>query len=212
MDTNSTTVAVQQFLDELAERRDAPAEPVVRDLLARAATRLRWLAGAMLNRSYPRLTKPPLSLQSDEMVGAIVERLLKAMRVVRPGTVRQFFALANQHVRWELNAVARRLDHEPRAVPLPQSDVAEPVPTGAPMAAANSRRILAAIDGLPEDEREVFSLVRIQGLMHDEAAEILGVSTRTVQRRLSRSLLLLARGLRDLCPGAPDLQELSEGG
>ena len=46
--------------------------------------------------------------------------------------------------------------------------------------------MLRAIDGLPEDEREVFDLVRIQGLTQAEAAEVLGVSAKTVQRRLNR--------------------------
>jgi hypothetical protein len=34
-----------------------------------------------------------------------------------------------------------------------------------------------------------------------EAAQVLGVSVRTVQRRLNRSLLLLANELEDLKPG-----------
>ena len=46
--------------------------------------------------------------------------------------------------------------------------------------------MLEAIEELPEDEREVFGLVRIQGLTQAEAAEILGVSGKTVQRRLNR--------------------------
>jgi hypothetical protein len=45
------------------------------------------------------LTLPPLNLQPDELLGAVVERLLKALREVRPQTVRQFFTLANQHMR-----------------------------------------------------------------------------------------------------------------
>jgi len=61
------------------------------------------------------------------------------------------------------------------------------------------RRILEAIDKLPEDEREVFGLVHIQGLTQTEAAEVLGVSVRTVQRRLKRSLLLV-KDLDDLRP------------
>ena len=60
--------------------------------------------------------------------------------------------------------------------------------------------MLEAIDKLPEDEREVFGLVRIQGMTHPEAAEVLGVSAKTVQRRLNRSLLLLAKELDRLCP------------
>ena len=48
----------------------------------------------------------------------MVERLLKALREARPATVRQFFALAGQHMRWELNDLARRLDEQPAAVEL----------------------------------------------------------------------------------------------
>jgi len=56
---------------------------------------------------------------------------------------------------------------------------------------------------LPEDEREVFDLVRIQGLSYAEAAEVIGVSVKTVQRRLNRARLLLAEQLADLRPAAP---------
>jgi RNA polymerase sigma-70 factor (ECF subfamily) len=60
--------------------------------------------------------------------------------------------------------------------------------------------MLGAIEGLPEDEREVFDLVRIQGLTQAEAAEVLGVSAKTVRRRLNRGLVLLAEQLDDLRP------------
>jgi RNA polymerase sigma-70 factor (ECF subfamily) len=52
--------------------------------------------------------QPPLNLHPDEMLGAVVECLLKAMREARPQTARQFFAPVNQHMRWELNDLARR--------------------------------------------------------------------------------------------------------
>ena len=77
-------------------------------------------------------------------------------------------------------------------MPAPASSVSE--------LSSGGRRILEAIDNLPEEEREVFSLVRIQGLAHTEAAGVLGVSTKTVQRRLNRALLLLAEQLDDLRP------------
>ena len=63
--------------------------------------------------------------------------------------------------------------------------------------------MLQAIECLPADEREVFELVRIQGLTHTEAANIVGVSEKTVQRRLNRARLLLAEQLADLRPDAP---------
>jgi RNA polymerase sigma-70 factor (ECF subfamily) len=36
----------------------------------------------------------------------MVERLLKALHQARPASARQFFALACQHMRWKLNAMA----------------------------------------------------------------------------------------------------------
>ena len=54
---------------------------------------------------------------------------------------------------------------------------------------------------MPEDEREVFDLVRIQGMTQAEAAQLLGVSAVTVKRRLNRGLRLLAEQLADLRPG-----------
>src|SRR5262245_28710842 len=118
MHDEHTTAAVQRYLDELAG--DAPAEPVVRALLDRAVRRLHQLCASLLYRAYPRLTRPPLNLQVDEMLGAVVERLLKALRAARPANPRQFFALACQHMRWELNDMARRLDEQPAAVELPE--------------------------------------------------------------------------------------------
>lgn len=203
MESHATTASIQRYLDALdGAREGALAEPVVRQLLERSADRLHALCGALLHRSYPRLARPPLGLRSEEMLSAVVERLLKALREARPATVRQFFALANRHMRWELNGLARSLDERTPAVEL--SDSALPAPAeDDSRAGAATLRILAALEALPEDEREVFELVRIQGLLHQEAAELLGVSTKTVQRRLSRGLLLLTDELGDLRADAP---------
>src|SRR2546429_9251398 len=116
MDEEHTTAVVQRYLDELGG--DAPAESAVRALLDRAVRRLHHLCAALLHRSFPRLTRPPLNLQADELLSAVVERLLKALREARPANVRQFFALASQHMRWELTDLARRLDKQPAAVEL----------------------------------------------------------------------------------------------
>ena len=192
-----TTAVVQRYLDALAG--DAPAEPIVRELLERAAYRLERLCATMLHRRYPRLTRPPTNLETAEMLGGVVEGLLKAMRSVRPRTVREFFALANQHMRWQLNDLARRLDERPAAVELREGLVPAPASSESGIT-PDGRRMLEAIDNLPEDEREVFGLVRLQGLTHVEAAEVLDVSVKTVQRRLNRASLLLAEELDNLRP------------
>lgn len=143
-----------------------------------------------------------MNVQADEMLSAIVERLLKALREARPATVRQFFALAAQHTRWELNDLARRLDREPRVGKLAGDLLPAPGESDSGLS-TDGRRMLAAIDALPADEREAFDLVRVQGLTQVEAAEVLGVAVKTVKRRLDRGLRLLAERLSDLRPDDP---------
>jgi RNA polymerase sigma factor (sigma-70 family) len=193
----STTAVVQRCLDAWPD--DTRAEPIVRELLDRAVHRLERLCASMLYRSYPRLTRPPTNLETAEMLGGVVEGLLKAMHSVRPQTVRQFFALANQHMRWQLKDMARRLDERPAVVELREGLVPAPDWSDSGLT-PDGRRMLEAIDNLPEDEREVFCLVRLQELTHVEAAEVLNVSVKTVQRRLNRASLLLAEELDNLRP------------
>jgi RNA polymerase sigma factor (sigma-70 family) len=136
------------------------------------------------------------------MVGGVVEGLLKAMETVRPQTVRQFFALVNQHMRWQLNDLARRLDAQPNLVELHEEYLVAPAKSDSAIT-PDGRQMLQAIEGLPEDEREAFELVRFQELTHTEVAEVLGVTTKTVQRRLNRASLLLTRELKHLRPSRP---------
>ncbi len=198
MHDEPTSAVVKRYLDELAD--GSPAEPIIRALLARAVHRLQQLCSSLLFRSYPRLTQPPLNLQADEMLGALVERLLKALREARPATVRQFLALASQHVRWELNDLARRLDEQPAAVELLDGGVPAPASSDSGLTPV-ARRMIEAIDRLPEGEREAFDLVRIQGMTQAEAAQVLGVTVLTVKRRLNRCMRVLTATLRDLAPG-----------
>lgn len=197
MGTGHTTAEVQRYLHQLGG--ETPSEPVVRALLERSAARLHVLCATMLFRRYPRLTRPPLNLQSEEMLSAVVERLLKAMREVHPETPRQFFALANRHMRWELNDLARRLDQQTQAFGLHEDAVPAPQ-TSDSVLGPDAIRMLEAIEKLPDEEREVFDLVRIQGFTQSEVAELIGVSPKTVQRRLNRGLLILSEQLSDLRP------------
>jgi RNA polymerase sigma factor (sigma-70 family) len=201
MSEEPTTAAIQRCLDAL--QGDLTAEPLIRNLLEQSVNRLRLLCASFLHRSYSRLTQPPLNLETDELLDGVAAALLTALRTVRPKTVRQFFALANQHMRWQLNDLARRLDERPRAAALAESSVAGPPCSSDSLLSQDARRMLQAIEGLPTDEREAFDLVRIQGLTHSEAAGIVGVSEKTVQRRLNRARLLLAEQLADLRPDAP---------
>jgi RNA polymerase sigma-70 factor (ECF subfamily) len=141
----------------------------------------------------------------------MVAGLLSALRTTRPQSVRHFFALACQHMRWQLNDVARRLDEQPVAAALAEVEVAAPPSSTSSGLTPDGRRMLRAIEGLPEPEREVFELVRIQGLTQAEAAAVVGVSERTVQRRLNRARLLLVEQLDDLRPATSSAPLLPPG-
>jgi RNA polymerase sigma factor (sigma-70 family) len=197
MSEEQTTLAVQRYLNALSG--DDPAEPIVRALLDRSVHRLQVLCANLLYRGYPRLMRPPVNLKPDELLGAVVERLLKALRAARPETVREFYALANQHMRWELNDLARRLDNQPAVGELYEG-IELSTPSSVSKLSPDGLRMLQAIEDLPDEEREAFDLVRIQGMTQVEAAEVLGVSRKTVQRRLDRALLTLSEALDDLRP------------
>jgi RNA polymerase sigma-70 factor (ECF subfamily) len=189
-----TSVVVERYL--IAPAGDTPADPVIRELLDRAVGRLRGLCAGLLHRGCPRLTRPPVNLDADELLGA-VERLLKTIREARPATVRQFYALANRHIRWEWNDPARRLDEQPGDVDLCDGLAPAALSSGSALG-LDRRRILQAIEDLPEVERETFVLVLIRGLSQAEVAKLLNVSREAVYRRLHRGLFLLPQGPEDL--------------
>jgi RNA polymerase sigma-70 factor (ECF subfamily) len=178
MDEAPTTVIIQRYLDALPG--DPAAEPIVRVLMERAVGRLRLLCAPFLYKSYPRLTRPPVNLETNELLGGVVTGPLTALRTVRPTTVRQFFALACQHMRWQLNDLCRRLDQRPSSAALPESAVAAPLRSTGSGLTPDGRRVPGAIDNLPEAEREVFEPIGIRGLTQAKAAAVVGVCDKTV--------------------------------
>jgi RNA polymerase sigma-70 factor (ECF subfamily) len=102
---------IQRYLDALPGV--TVAEPIIRELHERAVGRLRILCDTFLYRPYLRLTRPPINLETDELLGGVVARVLTAVPATRPPTVRQFFALANQHMRWQPNELDCRLEERP---------------------------------------------------------------------------------------------------
>jgi hypothetical protein len=77
-----TTVIIQRYLDALLG--DTAADPIVRELLDRSAGRLRLLCANHLRQSYPRQTRPPVDLETDELLGGVVAGPLAALRIMRP--------------------------------------------------------------------------------------------------------------------------------
>jgi RNA polymerase sigma-70 factor (ECF subfamily) len=61
--------------------------------------------------------------------------------------------------------------------------------------ADEARKVLAEVEGLPEEYRQVVMLYYYQDVTYRELAEILGVSAATVNARLTRARALLRRRL-----------------
>jgi len=72
MHDEPTTAVIQRYLDALPG--DPAADPIVGELLERAAGRLRLLCATFLHKSYPRLARPPVNLETDELLGGVVAR------------------------------------------------------------------------------------------------------------------------------------------
>jgi RNA polymerase sigma-70 factor (ECF subfamily) len=60
------------------------------------------------------------------------------------------------------------------------------------------QRIASALDGLTRSQREVFTLVHLEGFTVRECAEVLGKPAGTVKSHLHRALTTLRRELSDL--------------
>ena len=139
-------------------------------------------------------------MADDSRVFGLLEEMLASGRTPEEVCRDSPELLPEVRARWQLNDLARRLDERPALAVLTEGGAAAPPASSDSGLTPDCRRMLQAIDGLPEDEREVFDLIRIQGLTYAETASVVGTSVATVQRRLSRGRLRLAQQLADLCP------------
>jgi RNA polymerase sigma-70 factor (ECF subfamily) len=68
--------------------------------------------------------------------------------------------------------------------------------------------VLAALDRLPEAQRQALTLIAIDGMRYDDAAAILGIPSGTLMSRLARGREALRRAVLDdgATAGAPVLR------
>lgn len=72
-------------------------------------------------------------------------------------------------------------------------------------------RVQAAVAGLPEERRKVFTMCRFDGLKYAEVAARLGISVKTVENQMGKALKDLRVELADLVPLLPWLFWLNGG-
>lgn len=84
---------------------------------------------------------------------------------------------------------------------LPEQDLAEPE---APCLEARARVVREAIDALPDNQRSVVQMHKIEGRSFDDIAETLGISSGTARVRAHRAYARLKEALASLISGPPD--------
>jgi len=186
-----TTTELQHWLDLLKSGDEQGRTK----LLDRACERLRKLARRML-RGYPVVRRWE---ETGDVLNAAMLRLFRALLDVQPESLRHFFNLAAQQIRRELIDLARqhaRLEFQTELTTEVAADRDEPGTL------AEWTEFHAKVEGLPDAEREVFSLVWYEELTQAEVADLLKVSTRTVIRRWQNARCLLGLALYGHQPDA----------
>ncbi|MFO0927177.1 MAG: sigma-70 family RNA polymerase sigma factor [Gemmataceae bacterium] len=202
---DATSGVLQRCLD-----RALAGEAAARDELFRlAGARLERLARVML-RDFPRVRR--WEETADVVQNALV-RLCRALTDVRPATVRDFYRLAAVQIRRELIDLARHhygphgggAHHHSQGGEGGAADAPPAWDTGD--ASLDPGRVALwtdfhrQVDLLPDEQREVFDLLFYQGLSQDQAAELIGVSTRTIKTRWREARLRLHDLLGGALPG-----------
>ena len=159
-------------------------------LVEHACERLRGLARKMLHR-FPKVHRWE---ETDDVFVEAVTRLHRALETVQPESPRHFYNLAATQIRRVLIDMARRYcgpeglgSHHDTVAGKPDGDTPpkyEQVDvSGEPSNLMEWTEFHEQVEAMPEEEREVFNLVWYEEMNHEQVAEILGVTTRTVRRR-----------------------------
>ncbi len=201
-DTSPSTAQLEGWLQRL-HAGDAAA----RDrLIEHVCDRLRRLTRKML-KGFARVRR---YAETDDVLQNALMRLLRALQEVRPASAREFLGLAAAQVRRELIDLARHFfgpqgagaHHASRPGESAGDHPDEPADaTLDPGALAEWREFHEQVGRLPAEEREAVDLLFYQGLPQADAAALLNVSVRTLQRRWQGAQLKLHEALKGGLPG-----------
>lgn len=202
-DASLQTRQLEDCLQRLREGDRAARD----ELLRHVQDRLRRLARKML-KSFPAVRR---WAETDDVLQNALIRLLRALDEVSIGSLREFFALSTEQIRRELLDLARHY-YGPcgmgarHVTDAGNGSDAGPVYDRAdlshePAALAAWCEFHEQVQELPAQEREVISLLYYQGVTQAEAAAVLGVTVRTVQRRWQAALLKLHQVFQGCLPG-----------
>jgi RNA polymerase sigma-70 factor (ECF subfamily) len=196
------TTVVQGWIDQLRAGDSSAREGLIRSV----NDRLRLLARKML-RGYPGVARWE---EADDVLQNVFIRLERALSTSVPPTALDFFRLAAHLIRHELIDLARHYGGPqglgahyltPAVKIMGTADGNPPETTLTPDRLAEWTEFHTAIEGLPAEDCEMFDLLWYQGLTHAEAAGVLGLVEKTVQRRWIKARKHLSDSLGGQFPG-----------
>ena len=141
-----------------------------------------------LRRFAHSLSRDPT--EADDLTQASIERAMRSRDQWQPGTRLDSWCYRIMRNLWidTTRSTSRRTARE-----APEEDglSVSQDPREAMHAAIDLKRIMNAMHGLPDEQREVVALILIEGLGYREVSEMLGLPIGTVSSRLVRGRLAL---------------------
>jgi RNA polymerase sigma-70 factor (ECF subfamily) len=129
---------------------------------------------------------------ADDLTQATVERALRSKSQWQPGTRLDSWLYRIMRNLW-IDTVRGRRRKEDLQVPVEEAEWISTDPRQAMEAAIDLKTAMAAMQRLPEDQREVVALILVEGFGYRECSEILGLPIGTVSSRLVRGRTALLR-------------------
>lgn len=157
----------------------APSLPF-EDQLAATLPRLRRFAHG--------LSRNPAD--ADDLTQMTIERALRAQGQWQPGTSLDSWLYRIMRNLW-IDTVRSRGRKDRVEAPAETAETLGHDPRDGIEAAIDLQRAMAAMERLPDEQREVVALILIEGFGYREAAELLGLPIGTVSSRLVRGRLAL---------------------
>jgi len=144
----------------------------------------------LLRDHWPRLRRFAFALSrnaadADDLVQGTVERAMRSAGQWQAGSRFDswLFRIARNH--W-IDTVRARSRQAKRFVAAEEGEAVGFDPRPGTEAAIDLKRAMAALERLPDEQREVVALILVDGLGYRETAELLGLPIGTISSRLVR--------------------------
>ncbi|HKC02610.1 MAG TPA: RNA polymerase sigma factor [Sphingomicrobium sp.] len=122
---------------------------------------------------------------ADDLTQAAIERALRSKAQWLPGTRLDSWLFRIMRNLW-IDTVRSRSRRERFEAPVEELEQLGEDPRDAVEASLELQRVMAAMERLPDEQREVVALILIEGFGYRETAELLGLPIGTVSSRLVR--------------------------